>query len=460
MFRRSASTDWPFGAALISRSTDVKQWRRDVALVSASTVLCLTIANLAFNLAASAIGYDYPFTTFLWKPTDNFGDFFSLLSTYPGAERAWPSTREGLYAILPTHPVSLTVTGPAAAVTHFHMTPFSTLLSLGAVAALKAVDPVVMFLVLLLALLTWWILLVRRRSESRGEMIAWACLGAISYPTLFMVTRGNLHAGLTAMLAIHALLLGLQRRNPLLAALLLAAAVNIRPNAILLALPLIAFYWPRKWLFMGGLALSGWTILLSSLLISNIAYPAYSLSTFIAGLKTYSEIYVVGDWGLQYGSSLFGAFRAVFHIYHPLIVTAASAVALAVIAGGLAAWHHKRIDDALLLFLSLAGYCLGSAVFGDYHLMIFLVVPLALAGQSPTSLDWSPAKVWPIALACTSLILGPKNYIFQGALERPISAQVILNPTLLLAASIIILRAAFLVNRSGPGLRRARAPWL
>ena len=458
MFRRIASTDWFNRAAPVSSPTDVKQWRRNVALVSSFTVLLLTIANLVFNLTASARGYGFPFSTFLWKPEDNFGDFFSLLSTYPGGERAWPSTREGLYSILPTHPLSLTVTGPAAAVTHFHMTPFSTLLSLGAVAALRIVDPVVLFLALLLALLTWWILLVRRRSVSLGETIAWACLGAISYPTLFMVTRGNLHAGLTAMLAIHALLLGLQRRNPLFAALLLAAAVNIRPNAILLALPLIAFYWPRKWLFMSGLALSGLTILLSSLLISNMAYPAYNLNTFVGGLKTYSEIYLVGDWGLQYGSSLFGAFRAVFEVYHPLIVSAASLIALAIIAGGLAAWHQKRLDDALLIFLSLAGYCLGSAVFGDYHLMIFLVVPLALAAQPPTSVDWSSTRVWPIVLGCTCFVLAPKNYIFQGSSGRPTSAQVVLNPALLLAASIIVIGAAFLINRSGPGLRRARAP--
>jgi hypothetical protein len=306
---------------------------------------------------------------------------------------------------------------------------------------MRFIDPVLLFLALLAGLLLWWAAVAFRFAQSRAEALAWVGLGIICYPVLFMASRGNLHAGLTALLLVQALMLGLQRRAPVVAAILLAVAVNIRPNAILFAAPLLAFYWPQKWRFGATLAVTGLAILAASLLISTARYPEYRLGSILAGLESYAAIYVVANWGMQYGSSLFGALRALYGSYHPGLVTAATLSSLLLLGGGVAAWAMKRIDDALLLFLAATAYCLGSTVLGDYHLMAFLVVPLALA---PTYLRGTALedKLKTVVLVAVCLILSPKNYLFYGAPRRPTSLQVVLNPAILMAAALLVLAYA------------------
>lgn len=63
---------------------------------------------------------------------------------------------------------------------------------------------------------------------------------------------------------------------------------------------------------------------------------------------------------MQYGSSLFGALRALADGYHPLLVTAAMLSSMTILGCAIIAWVQRRIDDALLLFLATIAYCLGS----------------------------------------------------------------------------------------------------
>jgi hypothetical protein len=90
----------------------------------------------------------------------------------------------------------------------------------------------------------------------------------------------------------------------------------------------------------------------------------------------------------------------------------------------------RRLTPTQMIFLTAAAYTLGSSVIADYHLLVFIAVPLALARS--VRLETPGDR---IALVASCLMLAPKHYVFRG----DISSQVLLNPLILLGASLAIL---------------------
>jgi len=107
-----------------------------------------------------------------------------------------------------------------------------------------------------------------------------------------------------------------------------------------------------------------------------------------------------------------------------------------------------RLRQSECLFLTFCAYVFGSHVFADYHLLGFMI-PLILVAREDGPMDLS---AWTIAVA-SALMLAPKNFIFEFHGNTAWSWQVIANPLILLAASAIVLSAAW--RRNAAANRRA-----
>lgn len=437
------------------RSTHAERVARQ-ALVA---VFALVAANALFNLAARVIGFQDPYLmTFLADPSDLFADFFKASFSFPGGHDVAVSGHGPLRDAIRYY-ADTAMSGGLEALrnphgfTHLHMPPLGIAMAMTSVAAMRAMDPVLVFGLVNALLAAWLATAVARASGSRNEAETWILTALVSYPAMFLVTRGNWYAGVSGIALIHALLLA-SRGKPVPAALLLALACNLRPNAILFAVPLFAFNWGTAWMprlrLAALLGTAGLALLGLSYLLAHSLYPDYTITTFRAGVARYYAGYVVDIYGLAYGSSLFGGLKLLFG-YARWEEAAGLAACAAVMIAALTCWMLRRIGRAELVFLVAAAYCVGSTVIADYHLLVFLA-PLILwareAGDEPAGAGLLAMP--PMVLGCIAM-LAPKNYLFADG----ISAQVLLNPLLLLACAWLTVSQALPVRRSYPAVASA-----
>lgn len=391
-------------------------------------------ANLLFNLLMSARGFGYPYDNFMADPVDRFADFLKVALGYAGPavhslDPGWGLDRN--MALFHRQVASYAGTP----INHYHMLPTSTLIAIGLRQMIAAVDPgwaLVITFGTMLAVLAGVAAGTAPLSRDRGWMAATAL---IAYPTVFAVDRGHLYSLIcgTALIAgaWRSLKLG---RGDWTSVLLFALALNIRPNAALI--PLALFLFRKGWTVADGLKLAVATIAIfaGGMFLAHLLYPAYSLAAFRGGLDDYSKLYLIREFGQAFNSSLFGALRALFGFSAwTFLLPIGIAVGLFV-AGCATAWR-RPVPDAAMMFVVLSAYALGSQVFGDYHLVPFLL-PIALVARGAGGdrvLGWTI-----FAASCAVLI--PKNYIFHLRPDGPDwSWQVVINPVTLLVASVIVL---------------------
>lgn len=398
-------------------------------------LFALTAANAIFNVLAVALGATGPLASFLPGPDDLFADFFKFVLSYPGGDRVPVGNATALRDLLaryvadnPYHGVDGLGRG---VVTHLHVPPFTTLLSLAALRAMRVLDPVWLFGLLVAGLAVWSAFIARAVSTSRREAVTWTAFLLLSYPTLLVVTRGNLFAGLTALLLVHAVLVVARGGSAAAAALLLALAINVRPNAAIFALVLFAAAPGTR--LRTGMLLAGATAILfaASLAAASALYPDYTLVTFLAGLAQYHQVYVVGGLGLPYGSSLYGGLKLLLG-HRPGLEAVAALAAAALAAAAITLRIRAALPMPVFAFLLAAAYCLGSSVFADYHLLVFAAPVLCFALARPNPRDGTDVgHDGRLVVVASCALLAPKNYVFAG----PVSEQVLLNPLILVAAA-------------------------
>jgi hypothetical protein len=305
---------------------------------------------------------------------------------------------------------------------HFHNLPETVLLTLLVRPAMSVIDPVIVYLLAATVVVAIWAYLCHRYVDEHARPQALG-IALFNYPLAFMVEHGNLFAGITATCLLVVLC---RRKRDWVAVLLLAIAGNIRPNAVIIALPLLA-YDRESLTFIVRTAIVGAFVAAACLAIDGLIYPAYNISSWLAGLKLYNDGYVIGPFSSDFSSSLWGALR------HVLPRTGAS-VTLCTLAGlvplGLAWLWRNRLSYAALCFLSIAACTLSTAVLGDYHLLIFIMPVLVLKRADPA--------FWSILLgSCWMLI--PKNYNSAGEL----SWQIFYNPAGLVVAVFSVLSSCY-----------------
>jgi hypothetical protein len=180
-------------------------------------------------------------------------------------------------------------------------------------------------------------------------------------------------------------------------------------------------------------------------------YPEYSYASFLTGLADYGKAYAGGENGYTNGSSLYGMLRAPLG-YAPWMVFTPFCVAALFFAPAILESRQGRLRQSECLFLVLAVYVFGSHVFADYHQLAF-IIPLILVAREDGPMD---VGAWTILLA-SSLMLAPKNFVFDVHRNVPWSWQVVANPLTLLTASAVVLWAAWRRNRHAAAQSRIEA---
>ncbi len=397
---------------------------RMLAGMAAFAVLALSL-NLLVSWYASSQGYWWSLFSLFGRFDHALGDYFKSMAPLPGAE----SIEISHYLGLKTPILHAREHWYQPGMSNLHSPPMIMSFFLVNLAAMKWVNPAICFYLVYLALLGYWWRLASRYARDAYEAALWIALLLVSYPTLVMIIRGNIMAGITATCIIHSMLLCARGRAPVLAAFLLAVAVNFRPNAIVFAVPLLLLQ-HREYLKAGlTLGVAGAVVFAAALLLAHHLHPQYDLAAFRDGLALYYQRYVIEDYGLENGSSLYGALKLLVGGYRPgLDLLACIPSAVLAITG---AWLYllRRMPPGALVFVYAAVYALGSAVFADYHLMVFLAVPLVIAGYRG---DAPLPALDRMAVIGACLVLVPKNYVY---VNEVVSLQVLLNPLILLFAS-------------------------
>jgi hypothetical protein len=219
---------------------------------------------------------------------------------------------------------------------------------------------------------------------------------------------------------------------------LLALAVNIRPNLIIFIFALLINdgkkIIKKNLIFDAGIFLMfSASIFVISLFLASILYADYSLSNFLAGLKIYHLLYVVGDGGLAFGSSLFGALKLIFKSPpHLEIIT--TLICLYLFTFFTSHYLNRTITKVTYIFILCGIYTLGSPVFADYHLIVFFapLVLIYLSKKNKSAADLSSTHK--IIFISSILMLIPKNIFFVHG----ISFQIIFNPLILLFSFLVI----------------------
>ena len=165
-------------------------------------------------------------------------------------------------------------------------------------------------------------------------------------------------------------------------------------------------------------------------IISSNIYPDYTYDNFLRAIEIYRRDYLIGNWGLGYGSSLYGALKFIFRWNSWLEIWAYAFNLLAIICIYYVN-SLKKFESYVQTYLVLSIYVLCSSVIADYHLAVFFS-PVFLMFMNES--DETVNKIQWIILVGSALILSPKNYFFTNG----VSYQVLLNP-LILSVSIILI---------------------
>jgi hypothetical protein len=268
---------------------------------------------------------------------------------------------------------------------------------------------------------------------------------ALSYPFLQMLLRGNLGALITGFSLIFFIYLLCRTQRYLLAAMFLALACAVRPNAVVLV-PLFLAFGLRRGIVAGALFLAvGLGLTLVAYKIDQAWYPGYSFHYSAEGLKFYYRDYVLGEADNPGNNSIYGAIKLLGSALgwsspaHPHVYDLINrALGFALLALDLViCWFYlqQKFSRLEFAFLLTAIYMLASSVFATYHLDVFLVFPLLLA--SPDIREISREEL--VILWGSVFVLMPKLYVFAGRF----TPDSVLNPlvVLLAVAWLLFIRA-------------------
>jgi hypothetical protein len=411
-------------------------------------------ANVLFNIVMRRAGADYYYTSFLFQSNDRWSDFYTLLFTYqigdvhaPYLAWSFQDHIDGLAAI-----ARAKLGGP---LNPDHMPPLSTLIAVLARHGITLVDPVVLFLGFFLLATLALAGLVNGFMRRFGGGHRWAMAALLCYPFWFAVDRGHMFSLICALALMAATWRMVQSgRIDLASLLLLAIAINLRPNVAAVPAFLILCGRAGKIRDLPLVGLATGAVLLAAMGMAHLLYPHYGWATWLHGLADYREQYVVAPVNHGYTSSLVTVLELTFG-YGDWIPLACFALGALVGLATLAAGRWGRIGTAQLVFVGLALMSIVTPGFTDYHLIPYLLPPMLIAAAGGLTTERDGRRDWAVFLASITVLI-PKNYAFGLDAELvPWSYQIFINPLILLAATLFILGDA--LSRRPP-VRGATAP--
>ena len=428
------------------------------------TILLLLGLNSFYYVFKEAMGFSRG--TFFFDVNDRFADIIKMALSYKYILLKCQDLTENIgrlsqiyQSYFYNNPYTNNIN--SGTITHFHITPLSTLLNIAvAVAVGNGNSPRIILSMLFIFCMSIAFISTYTIVKSVKKSMVLTTLILISYPLLFTITRGN-YFGLICGTGIISFLnaLFINRKIDLFTVLLVGVAINIRPNAavLLVGLPLLLGI-KKSILPAVKILLLSATLFFVSYVIVNMVYPSYTIHNFLSALSVYSRMYVDSGWGDRFNSSLFSVVKEIGHMVKlgdGTIKVIFSGISLAAISWLFKLVFQKRVICEYFPFILSSVYVMFTPVLGDYHLLVF-VVPIFLI-----YLGWQSWKSYQkellIVTISTILILVPKNYLYWHS-HGGVSFQVFINPTILFCTTIYLLyknekikTATYFQNNKMPG---------
>ncbi|MGA8173109.1 MAG: hypothetical protein WB816_20080 [Methylocystis sp.] len=212
-----------------------------------------------------------------------------------------------------------------------------------------------------------------------------ALLG-LSYPSLFMLDRGNFHSGYASVAVAIYLLTAFTGKRRWVGFIALIYAINVRPNEALITIIEFALA-DGVWRALGvqvGVAAASVAVWAVSLVAAHAIDPSYTLDAFIKAYGLYHQSYIFQDGGLSWNDSLYGAVRSVWSLSGAVPSYNAAAAMLVTICGVFLGLGYlwlaltRRLTPVEAIFLAVALCALFTPVLGHYHALMLAGPALVL----------------------------------------------------------------------------------
>ena len=359
----------------------------------------------------------YPYSTFLFRPDDQFMDFFNLQAVHFDPY---------------LHLDQLRICFP-------FVYTISSLLFM-----VEAHEGFVIFNILFfvpLIFLSWHYLKGGSKFNTCRDVIIFTCL---TYPVLICFDRGNLENWQFILLV--ALLYLFTAKRYYAAAVVLGVAIAFKPFPIVF---LILFLTEKKFLPAVVSVVVAVGLTFGSLLLFAGGF-SYNLHTWLGELAKYQQQYAGGIEGIFFGHSLCGMLKYIYlhhagvapglHTHARMLLISKLYFPFAAVVGLAAFAYLAKFRSSLLVWekWAILLFCMTALPFvsGDYTLIHYFI-PIYLFLNAPAM-----ARGRDMVLAVLfALLLIPKSYFYHWPVAPELTIAVVINPLLQLAiVGVIVCR--------------------
>lgn len=406
-------------------------------------VFLFLFLNLFYNQLMIKLGYSYPRTSFFFRPSDIFGDFFNLIINQHDLSD---------YFIVLHGVKDYTLLKKYLYNDFYHQNNFVVPPFYGFIAGINAVffklvSPyLVYFLNIFLFLIIFFFQIKKFLIDKKVSLIIFIS-SIFSYVILFMINRGHIYSAFLSLVLIQIIINCYLKKNFIQNFFFVLFAVSGKIAALCFALYIFNYKISFK------KKLLTFSILLCSspiffLLFNEFNYffldNAWSFfNNFENTLKmhtqkNYYNIYIIGDGGLSFGSSLWGPvkilIRNLFNNYNYntwLLIT--FFICSLIFFLFTLFFFLKKIASPLFLYALVSYYILASPVSADYHLIVFFGPLLLLLKDYDNS---NNKFLYSILILAIAIIVSPQHfYLFNDTKPE----KTILNPLIIIITNIYIL---------------------
>lgn len=398
--------------------------------------------NLFYNQIMTSLGFGYPRTSFFFLPQDIFADFFKFIINQNNLSQHFvtPQGEKGYPYITPHLNFSYYYQINNTTI------PFYFLISGVNAIFLKLLNPyLVYFLNILIFLIIFFYQIKNFLVDQKISCIIFIT-SVFSYAVLTMMNRGHIFSAFTCLILIQILINCYLKKNFIQNFFLVILVFSAKPTTLCFALYIFNYNisFSKKFIYFFLLLILApiFYILINEFnyfFLGNIwsFYNNFENTLKMHAQSIYYNLYIIGDEGLAFGSSLWGLVKISLrsfsnfnpHIWIKITFLFCSLIFLIFTL----LFFLKKINISVFAYTLVSYYILVSPVSADYHLIIFFAPLLLLLKDYEIS---NSKDLYIVLILTIAFIVSPQHYYFT---EKFIPEKTILNPLLILCANFYIL---------------------
>jgi hypothetical protein len=390
----------------------------------------------------TSLGFGYPRTSFFFLPQDIFADFFKFIINQNNLSQHFvtPQGEKGYPYITPHLNFSYYYQINNTTI------PFYFLISGVNAIFLKLLNPyLVYFLNILIFLIIFFYQIKNFLVDQKISCIIFIT-SVFSYAVLTMMNRGHIFSAFTCLILIQILINCYLKKNFIQNFFLVILVFSAKPTTLCFALYIFNYNisFSKKFIYFFLLLILApiFYILINEFnyfFLGNIwsFYNNFENTLKMHAQSIYYNLYIIGDEGLAFGSSLWGLVKISLrsfsnfnpHIWIKITFLFCSLIFLIFTL----LFFLKKINISVFAYTLVSYYILVSPVSADYHLIIFFAPLLLLLKDYEIS---NSKDLYIVLILTIAFIVSPQHYYFT---EKFIPEKTILNPLLILCANFYIL---------------------